>query len=400
MEGRTRTGSMIGFGRSRLSSNTVAVLGLTVLGCIVSAFTFRSTLKNGFHHLKANGTLVSGNVATALTVPRDINLDLDRPNETQQAVITLGNPSHERITLVAIETSCGCTAVHLEGDPTIAPGEKRQLMVRVSLGSLVGSYHSSVQLRCKDDHGAASSATVTIHGSVQNPLVLPNKGLDFGSVAFNAPDKVLSVLGTHTSTSRSWDEVSAANADANLGLSFDHQPDGQSQVNVKFHPQGLPVGNFHQQIKLVFTKNKVLLPGFVLLPIRAQVTGPIAVHPTSVYFGTIEPGKTVERDVQIQSMGCDLSGMSLEAARGDVQVEPLSVTPDHVSLRCRVVNTQAKTHPISESIHLNFLGGPLKVSIPVLGIVRGTDSGLEKQAKVAPPPTPSRLLAESLSQQK
>ena len=98
----------------------------------------------------------------------------------------LRNDRKAPITIGRLQPTCGCTSVILgEGTDTtktLAPGEEVKVRASVDVTRFHGPIHKAVRAYASD--GATLLATMEITATIQDPIVLSTRHLDFGAVDF------------------------------------------------------------------------------------------------------------------------------------------------------------------------------------------------------------------------
>ncbi len=281
--------------RSRGGNKYKSAFGIYILLAIVSVVGTSSCRKSSFSE-------DSRPIDFSVT-PKYLNLGEITEGRTIWAKFSVINLSESPIHLTGIKSTCGCTSAKMESK-VIPAGGTAILKVEMSNNGRIGKFGAQVTVEFSSESSSdkATEFVLVEAKAIQIATVNPSV-IDLGVVPATSNVIATELKIREGNKPAGWNEIIARSDSSNIwtdGIvgSANTLP---NSLYVRFSPAGLPQGQFRGSMEFTFLDQSGSVVMQKLVPVRAFVSGPIEIRPSSLYLGVVKSDAVVHGEILIRS---------------------------------------------------------------------------------------------------
>ena len=224
--------------------------------------------------------------------------------EVVTASFPFKNSGQGPVSILGVQSPCGCTSVKFERGKIYKPGEKDTIEVSFDSSDFDKPVVKPVIVITNEVR--LPNRTLTISGRVEPEFIVDPPVVDFGELRVGQGGKKEVIIDPVTKQSQKVAQLTLDDRSKNskfLDIEISRKSERYAiNVNLK---NGIPAGFFKEDIFLKLSGAKL---GVLKLPVRADIVGDISfVFPGAknnakhLEFGTIPPKDAIEREVAVAS---------------------------------------------------------------------------------------------------
>ncbi|MGD0898319.1 MAG: DUF1573 domain-containing protein [Thermoguttaceae bacterium] len=215
---------------------------------------------------------------------------------------TLENCYVEDAHVQSAQASCGCTTPEV---PTrvLKTWDKADVVARVDTRSLSSLGQKDVTIKVVLDKPFPAVVELHIHCYIRSDVVVQPGVVQFGAVAPGAGGRQR--VAVNYAGRGDWKILRVECGNPSLSAEAVETSRGRGQVNYEVNydlvvtlAPGAPAGYLRDEIYLV-TNDANPRATRVPVPVEGMVQAPVTAHPSPLYFGTVDPGKSVTRQLVV-----------------------------------------------------------------------------------------------------
>lgn len=213
-----------------------------------------------------------------------------KPQTTVSHDYIITNQGDQDLILENVKTTCGCNAA-IPSATTIVPNAIGIISAKMSTGSLDSKLSKSVILYTNDPNN--KEIRMDIKAEVQNVLFFePETSFDFGNIPYNQIIEKTLYLKSRDGKEFTITEPRASHP--SLKLSVGEPDENGIPITLSFQPNKAK-GRFYNTIQITSTHpDQPIFQSRIM----ANVLGPVEFTPATLFFGTVQPGQIVNREVK------------------------------------------------------------------------------------------------------
>ncbi|HWB00808.1 MAG TPA: DUF1573 domain-containing protein [Pirellulales bacterium] len=208
----------------------------------------------------------------------------------------LKNIYQENVHIVSVRSSCGCTSPKIEKE-TLKTYEEGAIIAAFNTRSFTGQKGATITVTIDQPYYA--EVQLKVSGYIRTDVVLNPPGVEFGSVEMGAKDEKKIAIQYAGRSDWKITGIQPHSDFLETNLVETGRKDGQVsyELTVRLRPDA-PAGYMKEQILL--NTNDQRSKEFPV-DVQARVVAPLTASPSSLFFGAVESGKKVTRQVVIQA---------------------------------------------------------------------------------------------------
>lgn len=241
----------------------------------------------------------------------------------------LSNIYLEDVHVASVRSSCGCTSVSIK-NPLLKTYEKGAIVATVNSRSFYGRKAATITVTIDKPFYAEVQLHVTSY--IRSDVVVQPGSVQFGSVSQGSPAE--SKVAIHYAGRSDWRILEVRSADPNLSGEVVETSRGNGEVTYELlvHlDSDAPTGYLNDHLVLVTNDNNSTQ---VPVLVEGKIESSVAVSPTSLFMGIVQPGEKVTRPLVIRgakpfrvlSVHCDDSSFEFDTS-GETQPKMIHVIP-------------------------------------------------------------------------
>ncbi|NLY00758.1 MAG: DUF1573 domain-containing protein [Rhodopirellula sp.] len=241
----------------------------------------------------------------------------------------LSNIYLEDVHVASVRSSCGCTSVSIK-NPLLKTYEKGAIVAAVNSRSFYGRKGATITVTIDKPFYAEVQLHVTSY--IRSDVVVQPGSVQFGSVSQGSPAE--SKVAIHYAGRSDWRILEVRSADPNLSgeVVETSRSNGEVTYELLVHlDSDAPTGYLNDHLVLVTNDNNSMQ---VPVLVEGKIESSVAVSPTSLFMGIVQPGEKVTRPLVIRgakpfrvlSVHCDDSSFEFDTS-GETQPKMIHVIP-------------------------------------------------------------------------
>ncbi|MDX1948162.1 MAG: DUF1573 domain-containing protein [Pirellulaceae bacterium] len=244
-------------------------------------------------------------------------------------VFEIQNPYEEDVHIVDVKTSCGCTTPTITR-PTLKTWEKGAIIATLNTKAFVGPRTSTLTVVI--DKPFYAEVQLSIAGNIHSDIDFQPGSVLFGEVQQGAPAEQEIAITHRGRTDWQIVDVRSVNTHLEVELSDARRVAGGVMYKMLVRlKEDAPAGAIFDTLNLVTNDDR--LPS-VSLPVEGRVVPPLAISPSTLFFGMMQPGQTVTKQMvvtgkqpfRITAIRCDDPAFQFRATDTVKKVHLIPVT--------------------------------------------------------------------------
>lgn len=270
----------------------------------------------------------------------------------------------EDIHIVSVHASCGCTTPRIEKD-TLKTYEKGAVIAHINSDRFLGDQGATITVTIDRPLYAQVQLYVKVH--VFSDVLLEPSSVVFGGVGQGtAAERTIRVRHSGRSD---WQIKEVRSRDPHLSgtVRETSRQDGQVTYELKaVLDKKAPVGYVKRYLWLITNDPQTKE---IPVPVEGQVQGEIAVSPSSLFLGVVQPGQSVTKQIVVRGQ----KPFRIESIRGDCEclkaVLPESKEPKSLYLVPVTFTAGKKTKKIEQTLHIATDSSRVVLKVPAYAVV-------------------------------
>lgn len=241
------------------------------------------------------GSLYAQQWAEQLFVEKTYNFGAVARAAKVEHTFVLKNTTGETIHLSSVRSSCGCTQPRIVKN-TAAPGEEATVAAVFDTRGFTGQ--RGAWLTVTIDRPRYAEVRLRVDGYIRTDVVLNPGQVSFGTVASGKPSE--KTIDIAYAGRNNWEihDVKAGSDVIDTELTEINRGNGRVnyKLTVRLSPDA-PVGYFNDELQLLTNDVRAKQ---VPLKVEAAVVAPLTISPSPLLLGSIQSGKTVQRQLIVK----------------------------------------------------------------------------------------------------
>lgn len=239
------------------------------------------------------------------------------------------NVFKEPIHIASVRSSCGCTSPSITKE-TLKTYEKGAIVARLNTASFLG--HRTATITVVIDKPYYAEVQLQVSAFIRSDVVFEPGAVNFGQLQ-QGSDGEAQIRVTYAGR-ENWNVVDVRSANQHLEVELSDPTRGRGQVSYLMTVRlkdDAPVGFINDQLTLVTddVRNKM-----IPIQVEGRVTSLLDVSPASLLVGSLEPGRSVTKQLVVKSkqsfrikdVYCDNPGFDFKLPASD-QAKTLHLIP-------------------------------------------------------------------------
>lgn len=210
-------------------------------------------------------------------------------------VFEMENIYEETLHIASVRTSCGCTSAAISKD-TLKTWEKGGIVATFNTASFLGQRSATITVTI--DKPFFAEVQLNVQGYIRADVVFAPGVVDFASVDHGSTAQ--RKININYAGRPDWQivDVRSANEHFEVELNELHRGGGKVSYDMIVHlKNSAPEGFIADQLVLVTNDPR---SAHVPLAVEGKVVAPVSVSPASLFLGTLEPGKSVTKQLIVK----------------------------------------------------------------------------------------------------
>ncbi len=272
----------------------------------------------------------------------------------------------EDVHIAGVHVTCGCTTARIEKD-TLKTYEKGTIIAHINSDRFLGNQGSTITVTIDKPQYAQVQLHVKVH--VFSDVLLEPSSVSFGGVAQgNSAERTISVRYTGRGD---WQiaEVRSGNPHLSGAVTETSREGGRVTYHLKaVLDKDAPAGYVREYLWLITNDPRTKE---IPVPVEGQVQGAIAVSPSSLFLGVVQPGQKVTKQLVVRGQ----KPFRIASIRVDCQCLTATVPKVEEPKSLYVVpvtfTAGGKTGRITQAVQIATDSGQTILTIPAFAVVGG-----------------------------
>jgi hypothetical protein len=261
-------------------------------------------------------------------------------------VFELENIYEETLHIASVRTSCGCTSAAISKD-TLKTWEKGGIVATFNTASFLGQRSATITVTIDKPYFA--EVQLNVQGFIRGDVVFAPGVVDFASV--DQGSTATKKIGISYAGRPDWQIVDVRSANEHFEVELNETQRGGGKVSYEMvvHLKGsAPEGFIADQLVLVTNDPR---SAQVPLAVEGKVVSAVSVSPASLFLGTLEPGKSVTKQLIVKGR----APFTVKEIRGGDDRFTFKVSQDAKTIHAIPVTFQAGEEPGKVAVTLEIV---------------------------------------------
>jgi hypothetical protein len=273
----------------------------------------------------------------------------------------------EDVHIASVHVTCGCTTARIEKE-LLKTYEKGTIIAHINSDRFLGNQGSAITVTIDKPQYAQVQLHVKVH--IFSDVLLEPSSVSFGGVAQgNSAERTIAVRYTGRGD---WQiaEVRSGNPHLSGAVTETSREGGRVTYDLKaVLDKDAPAGYVREYLWLITNDPRTKE---IPVPVEGQVQGAIAVSPSSLFLGVVQPGQKVTKQLVVRGQ----KPFRIASIRADCQCLQATVPKAGEAKSLYVVpvtfSAGERTGKITQVVHIETDSGQIVLEVPAYAVVAGS----------------------------
>jgi hypothetical protein len=270
----------------------------------------------------------------------------------------------EDVHIASVRATCGCTTARIEKD-TLNTYERGAIIAHINSDRFLGNQGSTITVTIDKPQYAQVQLNVKVH--IFNEVLLEPSSVVLGSVTQG--NSVERTIGVRYTGRNDWQIMEARSGNSHLTgtVTETARQGGQIAYNLKVVlGKDAPVGYLRESVWLITNDRQTKE---IPVPVEGHVQGAIAVSPSSLFLGVVQPGQKVTKQIVVRGQ----KPFRIVSIRGDCEclqaTAPKGQEPKSLYLVPITFTAGDKAGKITQTVRIETDSGQVVTEVPAYAVV-------------------------------